>query len=313
MNDFAQSLNLRVQGYIELRQSLGYVFRKQAGTLHAFLRYVQCHDEPGPLSRDLALSFVLSGHGGSNYHVRRYEVLRHFADYLAIYDHRTELMDRRVFPRCRSVAPPTILNDAQLMSLITGTRSLSHRSPLRAQTMETLVGLLASTGLRSGEALRLDRADVDLRDGVLLIRKTKFRKDRLVPVHPTTLDALRSYARERDGVFPEPACESFFIGPRGHRLSTATFHIDFRRICHVAGLDNGSGRSLRPHDLRHRFAVKRLAEWHRQSVDVQSVLPLLATYLGHVHYSDTAYYVTGTAELLELASQRAFSGEAGVR
>ena len=145
MNDFAESLNLRVQDYIELRQSLGYVFRKQAGTLHAFLRYVQRHDEPGPFRRDLALSFILSEHGGSNYHVCRYGVLRNFADYLAIYDHRTELMDRRVFPRCRSVVPPTILNDAQLMSLIEATASLSYRSPLRAQTMETLIGLLAST------------------------------------------------------------------------------------------------------------------------------------------------------------------------
>ncbi|MFM0472205.1 tyrosine-type recombinase/integrase [Paraburkholderia strydomiana] len=312
MNDFAQSLNLRVQDYIELRQSLGYIFRKQAGTLRAFLRYVQHHDDPGPLNRDLALRFVVSESGGSNFHARRYGVLRHFAEYLAIYDCRTESLDRRALPRRRAAAPARILTDAELIALIEATASLSRLGPLRAQTMETLVGLLASTGLRSGEALRLDRADVDLNDGVLLVRRTKFRKDRIVPVHITTLAALRAYGCERDKVFSAQRDESFFVGPRGCRLSTATFHTDFRRICHIAGLDDGSVSSPRPHDLRHRFAVTRLAEWHRQNADVQGVLPLLATYLGHVRYSDTAYYVTGTAELLELASQRAFNGEGGV-
>ncbi|SMG61255.1 tyrosine-type recombinase/integrase [Paraburkholderia susongensis] len=312
MNDFARSLDLRVQDYIELRQSLGYVFRKQAGTLRAFSRYVQHHDDPGPFNRDLALRFVVSEPGGSNFHVRRYGVLRHFAEYLAIFDCRTESLDRRAFPRRRTVAPARILTDAELIALIKATASLSRLGALRAQTMETLVGLLASTRLRSGEALRLDRADVDLNDGVLLVRRTKFRKDRIVPVHTTTLAALRTYGCERDRVFSDQCDESFFVGPRGCRLSTATFHADFRRACCIAGLDDGSAGAPRPHDLRHRFAVTRLAEWHRQNADVQGVLPLLATYLGHVRYSDTAYYVTGTAELLGLASQRAFNGAGGV-
>jgi integrase len=229
MNDFAQLLALRVQNYIELRQSLGYVFRKQAGILRDFQRYVERHDDRGPLTQDLALKFVLSDQGDNNFHARRYGVVRLFAEYLAIYDCRTESLDRRVLPRWRAVAPPRILSDAELMALINATGCLTHRGSMRARTLETLVGLLASTGLRSGEALRLDRADVDLSEGVLLVRRTKFRKDRLVPVHATTLEVFRAYARERDNVFPEPCCESFFVGPRGCRLSTATFHADFRQ------------------------------------------------------------------------------------
>ena len=170
----------------------------------------------------------------------------------------------------------------------------------------TLVGLLASSGLRSGEALRLDRADVDLVSGVLQIRKTKFRKDRLVPVHTTTLAALRQHARHRDAAFSAPKEAAFFLSSRGGRLSSAGLYQAFGAACKLAGLDEG--KPLRPHDLRHRFAVARLAAWHRENADVQALLPLLATYLGHARYSDTAYYVTGTADLLGMAADRAFSG-----
>jgi integrase len=168
--------------------------------------------------------------------------------------------------------------------------------------------LLASTGLRSGEALRLDRADVDLVSGVLTIRKTKFRKDRLVPVHATTRGALQQYAHDRDAAFSTPKDCAFFLSSRGNRLSSPGLQIAFAETRKLAGLDDG--KPLRPHDLRHRFAVTRLALWHQERADVQALLPLLATYLGHASYSDTAYYITGTAELLALAADRAFSASA---
>jgi len=170
--------------------------------------------------------------------------------------------------------------------------------------MATLIGLLASTGLRSGEVVRLDRGDVDLTRGVVLIRKTKFRKDRLVPIHPTTQAALRRYARERDAVFSKPKDEAFFLSSRGGRLSTAGLQGNFAKARKLAGLDDG--KPLRPHDLRHRFAVTRLRLWHQQRADVQTLLPLLATYLGHASYSDTAYYLTGSSDLLAVAAERAF-------
>ena len=169
-----------------------------------------------------------------------------------------------------------------------------------------LVGLLASTGLRSGEALRLDRADVDLTGGILHVRKTKFRKDRLVPIHLTTLKALRDYTRQRNSIFPAPKDSAFFLSSRGNRLSSTGLRQAFAAACKIAGLDKG--KILRPHDLRHRFAVTRLAVWHREKADVQALLPILATYLGHARYSDTAYYVTATADLLGMAAERAFVG-----
>ena len=177
---------------------------------------------------------------------------------------------------------------------------------MRARTLSTIVGLLASTGLRSGEALRLNRPDVDLADGVLHIRKTKFRKDRLVPVHSSTLTALRDYACQRDIAFPKPKTLAFFMSTRGNRLSKPGLYDGFKQACALAGINTHAAKPLRLHDLRHRFAVTRLAEWHRQKVDVQSRLPLLAAYLGHVRYSDTGYYITATPELLGLAAANTF-------
>jgi integrase len=306
MNSFVRTLATKVEDYITLRRSLGYSFRKQAATLRALVRYAEVEQLDGPLTRDTVLKFVFSWEGTADGRAIRYGVVRRFCEYLAIYDPRTEALDPRALPRSRAIPPPRILTDDELGSLMSACRRVSPDYPERSTVLTTLVGLLASTGLRSGEALRLDRADVDLVGGVLHIRKTKFRKDRLVPVHPTTLTVLRSYARHRDAVFPMSKDAAFFLSSRGNRLSSAGLYAAFDAVCELAGL--GSNKGLRPHDLRHRFAVTRLAVWHQEKADVQALLPLLATYLGHARYTDTAYYITGTADLLGIAAERAVVG-----
>ena len=215
MTDFAVFLGEKVERYIELRRSLGYAFNKQAGTLRAFVRYVERSRWDAPATRTMALDFVLSFGGAANSRAVRHGVLRRFYEYLAVYASRTEILERRAFPRSRVIPPPRILSEAELTSLIDACNFISPRNPLRGRTMATLIGLLASTGLRSGEVVRLDRGDVDLTNGVVLVRKTKFRKDRLVPVHPTTQAALRRYSRERDAVFSRPKDEAFFLSSRG--------------------------------------------------------------------------------------------------
>jgi len=305
MSRFATTLAASIETYLALQQSLGYQFRKQAASLQAFLRYVHFTDARGPLSQTLCLEFVMASNLTPNGRAIRYGVIRRFAEYHAAFDPRTEAFDRRALPRSRAVPPARILSDDQLRTLVAASARISTEHPFRGQTLSTLVGLLASTGLRSGEALRLDRRDVDLTRGVLEIRKTKFRKDRLVPVHATTLSALQNYAFERDLVFPRLKTPAYFVSTRGVRLSTTGLHYGFAQACVLAGLTQQATKALRPHDLRHRFAVTRLAEWHRQKCDVQAMLPLLATYLGHVRYSDTAYYIAATPELLSLAAASA--------
>ncbi|ASP69535.1 tyrosine-type recombinase/integrase [Sinorhizobium meliloti] len=298
MTAFARFLGEKAERYIELRHSLGYSFSKQAGTLRAFVRYVERAQFDAPATRTMALDFVLSFGGAANSRATRHGVLTRFYEYLAVYDAQTETLERRVFPRSRAIPPPRILSESELASLIDACARISPGIPLRGRTMATLIGLLASSGLRSGEVVRLDRSDVDLTNGVLLVRKTKFRKDRLVPVHTTTQAALRHYVRVRDAAFPQPKDQAFFLSSRGNRLSA------FTEVRKLAGLDDG--KPLRPHDLRHRFAVTRLSLWHQQRANVQALLPLLATYLGHASYSDTAYYLTGSVDLLAMAAERAF-------
>lgn len=303
MTAFAAFLSERAERYIELRRSLGYAFNKQAGTLRALVRFVERSGLAAPATRRMALDFVLSFGGAANSRAVRHGVLYRFYEHLAVYDSRTEALGSRAFPRSRAIPPPRILSEIELASLIDACSFLSPGIPLRGRTIATLIGLLASTGLRSGEAVRLDRGDVDLTNGVILVSKTKFRKDRLVPVHHTTQAALRRYARERDAVFSAPKDAAFFLSSRGCRLSATGLQSNFVKVRKLAGLDDG--KPLRPHDLRHRFAVTRLRLWHEQRADVQALLPLLATYLGHASYSDTAYYLTGSSELLAVAAQRA--------
>jgi integrase len=297
-------LAAKVEDYVALRRSLGYAFQKQAATLHALARYAAEQQYCGPLTRDLALGFVLSRDLTPDGRARSYRVLCRFSEYLAIYEPQTEALDPRALPRSRATAPPCILSDEELVALLSASRGVSPRHPQRSLVLPTVIGLLASTGLRSGEALRLDREDVDLSSGILQVRETKFRKDRLVPVHATMLAALRTYARRRDEAFPAPKDRAFFLSSRGGRLSPSGLTTAFQASCRLAGLDRG--RRLRPHDLRHRFAVMRLAAWHGEGADVQALLPLLAAYLGHARYSDTGYYVTAAAELLGIAARRAF-------
>jgi integrase len=309
VNSFARLLAAKIDDYIRLRRSLGYSFESQGSTLAAFRDFAAARRYPGPLTGEVAMTFVLSCDVTPNVRAWRHGVLRRFAEYLSVFDARTEMLDARALRRCRAIPPARILGDDELAGLLVAARDGWSHQPLRGLTLSTLVGLLASTGMRSGEALRLDRADVDLSHAVVQIRRTKFRKDRLVPVHSTTCQVLAAYASARDIAFPRAKSSAFFLSLRGSRLTSSALSSAFRQASTRAGLDDGAPRPPRPHDLRHRFAVTRLIAWHREGVDVQAHLPLLATYLGHVHYTDTAYYVTGTPELLAVAAERAFGTE----
>ncbi len=177
-------------------------------------------------------------------------------------------------------------------------------SPLRAATFETLVGLLAVTGLRIGEALRLDRDDLDLTAGVLTIRLSKFGKSREVPIHAGTVDALATYARRRDRLC-QPVDQAFFVSTAGRRLLYCNAHLAWLELVGQAGLLPRSATCRpRPHDLRHSFAVRTLIGWYREGIDVQAQLPALSTYLGHVHPGSTYWYLSAAPELLHIVAAR---------
>jgi integrase/recombinase XerD len=179
------------------------------------------------------------------------------------------------------------------------------RTPLVAATYETLVGLLAVTGLRVGEAIKLDRADSASTAGTLTVVNGKFGKTREVPLHPSTIERLHAYARRRDALLPTPKATTFFLSTAGTRLSDCRVESTFRDLVRDAGLQRRSARCRpRLHDLRHTFAVNTMLDWYRHSEDVQAKMPPLSTYLGHVDPSATYWYLSTAPELMALACAR---------
>jgi integrase len=171
--------------------------------------------------------------------------------------------------------------------------------------MEAIVGLLACSGMRVGEALALDRADVDFSSGLITIRRAKLDKERLVPLHESALDALGMYGDERDRLSPRPTEPAFFVSAAGTRMLYCNFHHGYQQMVRRAGITARSASCRpRPHDLRHRFAVDTLTDWYRDGADVTSRLPVLSRYLGHVDPAATYWYLSGSLELLSLAARR---------
>lgn len=296
-------LENHVDDYLRLRRTLGYDLEETGRLLHRFAAEL---DAAGVthITTQVAVRWALAVRvsAPSSVPATRYRAVRGFARYMAGIDPETEIPPAGLVRRPRSRRPPFIYTDEQLLALLAQARA-SIPQPLRAATMHTLIGLLASSGLRVGEALRLDRGDIDWSQGVLHIHRSKFNKSRLVPLAPSVLEALERYAHLRDRLRPAPAGESFFVSLRGTRVIHECVWKTFRTLCDGAGV--GAGSSVRPtiHDLRHRFAVRVLLSWYRDGVDVQSRLAWLSTYLGHRDPVSSYWYLSAAPELLAHAAR----------
>jgi integrase/recombinase XerD len=229
--------------------------------------------------------------------------MRGFARYLATIDPSSEVPPTDLLPGHRPRIAPYIYSEAEIAALMAAARELRPR--LRAARHETLIGLLAVTGMRPGEALALDRQDVDFTRGVVHVRAGKQKKQREVPLHESTISALRAYAGQRDTRFPTPSTPAFFISARGRRMARAELNQTFTRLIGEVGLEGRGARARpRPHDLRHAFAVRTLLEWYRAEEDIDRRMPLLSTYLGHTDPASTYWYLEAVPELLELIGRR---------
>ena len=229
--------------------------------------------------------------------------MRLFARYLATIDPQTEVPSKDLLPATRRRLPPYIYSPMEVAALMRAARTLGPRS--RAATIETLIGLMAATGLRLGEALRLDRADIDV-DHDLLRVHGKHDKQRELPLHATTVTALRAYMELRDSYWPRAESDALFLSRLGVRLTVAAAHDVFPQVIRAAGLEGRGHRARpRPHDLRHAFAVSTLLDWHHAGVEIDPHLPLLSTYLGHRDPSNTFWYLQATPELAHARRQPA--------
>jgi integrase len=293
-----------VDEYLVARRSLGYALRIEGAQLRNFARFADTTGHRGPLTLDLILRWVaIPSRRARRFPGRRLDCIRPFARTRAAIDPANEVPPRGLVgpPRRRPVHH--IYTDTQLATLVAAARALGPSKPLRGATYATLFGLLAATGLRVSEARRLARADVDLEDAVLHVRATKFRKSRLVPLHPTATLALRSYALRRDRIAQPSPTAAFFVGARGMPLPYGTIRAVFLSLRRALGWEQLDPLP-RIHDLRHAFACRRLRDWYAAGVDVAPLVASLATYLGHAHVTDTYWYLTGSPDLLAQAADR---------
>ena len=301
------TLEQAAEDYVTIRRSFGYKLHGHDLLLADFCAWL---DQAGldRVTVDAAVTWAVSPAKSDAWHAERLRVVRGFAAYLRALDPRCEVPPRDAIPTGRRRMPPHIYSRGEIGALMVQARLMSP--PLRAATFETLIGLLAVTGMRSGEALRLDRNDVDVEAGTVMILATKFNKSRMLAIHPTTLAALATYADVRDRRWPQPRTPSFFVSNRGARLSCSSLYAGFAQLLNQAGLVPPTGsrrRRPRPHDLRHSFAVATLLEWYQSDQDVGPLLPSLSAWLGHAKPKDTYWYLSAVPELLTAASERAYT------
>jgi integrase/recombinase XerD len=301
------ALHAELNRYLSIRRALGFKLARAELLLADFCRYL---DAVGAdtITTQAALAWAtLPPNGASSWWGQRLSVVRSFARHVHAHDPAHEIPPAGLLPSRSHRAVPYLYSDPDITALLAAARQL--RSPLRAATFGTLIGLLAVTGMRIGEALRLDRGDVNIDEGVLLVRDTKFGKTREVPLHPSTIDALVAYGRHRDQLCPRPRDPSFFVSPAGTRVLYCNAHLAWLDLVRRAGLQPRSASCRpRPHDLRHRFAVLTLLGWYRDGADVEARMPLLSTYLGHVHPASTYWYLSAAPELLSLVAARLDAG-----
>jgi integrase/recombinase XerD len=297
----ATAMSGHVADYLRLRRALGFKLEREGQWLHQFAAYLQATGQT-TLTSAAALAWAAQpAPAQSNQPAARLGVLRRFAVYLHTIDPTTEVPPLGVFPRRRHRPTPYLWSPAEIARLLDGARAL--RSPLRAATHETLFGLLAATGMRLGEAIGLDRGDVDLHTGVVTIREAKLDRERFVPLHPSATAALRRYTVERDRLCPNPGCGRFFVSGTGTALDRSGVGKTFRRITTTAGIRTATVHP-RIHDLRHSLAVRTLIEWHPCGVNIDERIAALSAYLGHISPADTYWYLSASPELMQLAAQR---------
>ncbi|HVI79186.1 MAG TPA: tyrosine-type recombinase/integrase, partial [Candidatus Acidoferrum sp.] len=294
-----------VQDYLSLRRGLGFKLKRHTRLLKEFVSFLEQADASQITSR-LALQWATEPqHIQQAEWAARLSVVRGFARYWSATDPATEVPPEGLLPYRHRRAKPYLYSDEQVHQLLEAAKNMPTTHSLQPWTYHCLFGLLAVTGLRISEALNLRSTDVDWSEGILTIRDSKFSKSRLIPLHSSSLKVLFDYGARRDRLFAERKTPYFFCSRYDGRLDDGQVRRVFYVISRQIGIRGASAsRGPRLHDFRHRFAVQTLLRWHRSGEDVRRRLPILSTYLGHSHVTDTYWYVTGTPELMEAVGQR---------
>lgn len=294
-----------IQDYLKLRRNLGFKLRDAGLCLAKFAAFLDARGE-SHITTALALEWSQQNPSAQPATcAQRLGYVRGFARYHVANDPQTEIPPSGLLPFRPSRAQPYLYSDEDIAGLLQGALELPTAGGLRPWTYHCLLGLLSVTGLRIGEAIRLKAEDVDLQAGVLTVRGTKFGKSRLVTIHPSTGEVLEQYRARRETFLAGRIASTFFITSRGNPLDIGDIHRTFYQLSRRLGLRGATAsHGPRLHDFRHRFAVETLLRWYRAGDDVERRIPMLSTYLGHVHVADTYWYLSACPELMGLAVAR---------
>jgi integrase/recombinase XerD len=298
------ALARHAEQYLRLRQALGH----QLDDAHRLLpRFVAYLDSIGSSTITIEAALVWArrpdADPASSVWSRRMTVARGFARHMAGIDPATEIPPLGLVTFRRRWRAPFIYSAPEVEALMAEVPALIP-TPLRSATFQTMIGLLAATGMRVGEVIALGRDDIDWAQGVLVVRSAKFNKSRELPLQTSTVDALAGYAQLRDRRVPAPVSPTFFVSAKGTAIIYTDFGIKFRQLITRTGIGASSPVRPRVHDLRHSFAVHTLVGWYHASEDVTALLPRLSTYLGHLCPGYTYWYLSAAPELLALAAAR---------
>ncbi len=299
------SLRDTLVDYLALRRALGYKLVEDGRVLEHFVAFVE-QAGSSHITTEIALHWATQSSKASPVHqAHQLSRVRLFAEYLSGIDPQTQIPPRGLLQGHYQRRAPYIYSEHQIYSLVTAAGQLPSATGLRACTYATLLGLLAVTGLRIGEAIALDTDDVNLGEQVLLVRQSKFGKDRLVPIHQTTVEVLGDYVAMCGRCHPHSSSRALFLAERGTRVTDCMARQTFILLSQRIGLrapEDHHGPRL--HDLRHTFAVRTVQHWYREGLDIDAQMPRLATFLGHGHVSDTYWYLSAVPQLMALAGAR---------
>lgn len=302
-------LGRHVDDYLRLRRALGFKLEREGTVLPQFVAYVEAAGA-ATVTTELAIAWAQLPTGVHPITwTHRLGAVRGFARYLKTLDAATEIPPAGVFGPQPPRPAPYLYSQDDLDRLLAAAGELTPQ--LHAATYQTLFGLLAVSGMRIGEALRLRRDEVELDRGVLTVTGPKSGHPRLLPLHPSATEALASYASGRDRLGPTRQAATFFVSPTtGAPLRQEAVRKVFIDVTTALGLRNATIKP-RIHDLRHSFAVRCLLEWHRAGIDVAARMATLSAYLGHVNPAGTYWYLSAAPELMELAAKRLDAGTGG--
>lgn len=295
------SLKKQVEMYIEHCHRLGHTDGGTKSLLKNFVEFADQKGHVGPLIVTLAMEWATASKTNRrSAWARRLGLLHRFAKYCKAIEPKTEIPPSGIYGSTLHRPTPHIYTLDEIHNLMMATKLMKSTNGLKPIVFKYLIGLLASTGLRISEAIKLTDNDVDLINGVLTINESKARKSRYIPLHPTTTNALNQYVLQRNNCIENRSSNSFFINDKGHSLSIGPTEVDYRWLREKVGLKNNP----RLYDFRHTFACNRLLKWYEEEKNINEMIVYLSTYLGHVSTIDTYWYLTATPELLSVVTKR---------